>query len=276
MAMTMPNPRPEPEARAGAASIDWPSVLAEHGHWLRTVICARLGEPQAIDEVMQEVSLAAVRQHAPLSDPAKVGAWLYRLAVRQSLLYRRKQGRRRKLIDRYAQRYRPSEADKPPGRPARLVVGRGASRAGSRGDVAAAQTRRGNPVAEIHRGLELSGVGRALGRQPQRRRDAAAPGPAAIANRVGGARRDARRSTNGELTAMNTNLDNMPLDDSRFDRLVDGELSEAERRELLAGLDSEPGGWRRCALAFLEAQCWKQEFGAIAKSGTQAATHSCA
>jgi len=90
--------------------------LAEHGNWLRTVICARLGEPQAIDEVMQDVSLAAVRQQAPISDPAKVGAWLYRLAVRQTLLYRRKQGRRRKLIDRYgptqpAQRSRPRRAD---------------------------------------------------------------------------------------------------------------------------------------------------------------------
>jgi RNA polymerase sigma factor (sigma-70 family) len=111
MAMRKPYSRPVPEAGAGAASIDWPGVLAEHERWLRTVICARVGEPQAIDEVMQEVSLAAVRQHAPLSDPAKVGAWLYQLAVRQSLLYRRKQGRRRKLIDRYAQRYRPSEAD---------------------------------------------------------------------------------------------------------------------------------------------------------------------
>jgi len=57
------------------------------------------------------VSLAAVRQRAPLEDPAKVAPWLYRLAVTQSLLYRRKQGRRRKLTDRYAQRFRPSEAD---------------------------------------------------------------------------------------------------------------------------------------------------------------------
>ena len=54
------------------------------------------------------------------------------------------------------------------------------------------------------------------------------------------------------------------LDDRRFDRLVDGELSEAERRELLAGLDNEPGGWRRCALAFLEAQCWKDAFRTLA------------
>jgi len=51
-------------------------------------------------------------------------------------------------------------------------------------------------------------------------------------------------------------------DDRRFDLLVDGELNESQRRELLEALDQEPGGWRRCALAFLEAQCWKQELGA--------------
>ncbi len=50
---------------------------------------------------MQEVSLAAVAQRAPLSDTSKLNAWLYQLAVRQSLLYRRSQGRRRRLVDRY-------------------------------------------------------------------------------------------------------------------------------------------------------------------------------
>ncbi len=111
MAMMKPDPRRKPEADADAASIDWSSALAEHDRWLRSVIYARLGEPQAIDEVMQEVSLAAVRQRSPITDPSKVAPWLYRLAVRHSLLYRRKQGRKRKLIDRYAQRCRPSEAD---------------------------------------------------------------------------------------------------------------------------------------------------------------------
>ncbi len=109
--MTMPNPRPEPGQRVAATGVNWPRALAEHERWLRTVVCARLGEPQAIDEVMQDVSLAAVRQQSPLSDPSKVGAWLYRLAIRYCLLYRRKQGRRRKLTDRYAQRIRPTEAD---------------------------------------------------------------------------------------------------------------------------------------------------------------------
>jgi RNA polymerase sigma factor (sigma-70 family) len=111
LAKATPNPRKEPQAQPDASGIDWPSELARHDRWLRTVICARLGEPQAIDEVMQEVSLAAVRQKAPIDDPEKVAPWLYRLAVRQTLMYRRKQGRRRKLIDRYAQRYRPSESD---------------------------------------------------------------------------------------------------------------------------------------------------------------------
>ncbi len=107
----MSAPRRAAEAPAGAAAIDWSAELARHRQWLRTVICARLGEPQAIDEVMQEVALAAVRQRAPITDPGKAAPWLYRLAVRQALLYRRKQGRRRKLIHRYAGRFRPSEAD---------------------------------------------------------------------------------------------------------------------------------------------------------------------
>jgi hypothetical protein len=49
------------------------------------------------------------------------------------------------------------------------------------------------------------------------------------------------------------------IDDILIDRLVDGELSIDERRELLASLEAQPGGWRRCALAFLEAQTWRHE-----------------
>src|SRR5207253_5706178 len=82
--------------------VNWAAKLAEHDRWLRTIVLARLGERQAVDEVMQEVALAAVAQRAPLSDLARVGAWLYRLAVRQALLYRRRQGRQRKLVGTYA------------------------------------------------------------------------------------------------------------------------------------------------------------------------------
>lgn len=48
------------------------------------------------------------------------------------------------------------------------------------------------------------------------------------------------------------------LDLAQLDRLVDGELSDDQRRAVVEQLESAPGGWRRCALAFMEAQCWRQ------------------
>ena len=98
-------------------SVDWQSALKTHDRWLRTVVLARLGERGAVDDVMQEVSLAAVAQRAPINDAAKVAPWLYRLAVTQSLLYRRKRGRGRKLTDRYAEQTQPSEVDARAGDP---------------------------------------------------------------------------------------------------------------------------------------------------------------
>ncbi len=52
-------------------------------------------------------------------------------------------------------------------------------------------------------------------------------------------------------------------DDILLDRLVDGELPADERRALLQSLDSRPDGWRRCALAFLEAQSWRSELRTV-------------
>jgi RNA polymerase sigma-70 factor (ECF subfamily) len=95
---------PSSEGSAGrpvGLRIDWAAALTEHDRWLRTAVFARLGERQAVDEVMQEVALAAVAQRAPLNDPVRVGAWLYRLAVRQVLLYRRRCGRQRRLVGNY-------------------------------------------------------------------------------------------------------------------------------------------------------------------------------
>src|SRR5687768_14216535 len=48
------------------------------------------------------------------------------------------------------------------------------------------------------------------------------------------------------------------VEDRQLDRLVDGELGEGQRRVLLEGLDNTPDGWKRCALAFLAAQAWRQ------------------
>jgi RNA polymerase sigma factor (sigma-70 family) len=97
-------PLPGSARRPVALGIDWAAALAEHDRWLRTIVFARLGERQAVDEVMQEVALAAVAQQAPLNDRARITAWLYRLAVRQALLYRRRLGRQRRLLGNYAGR----------------------------------------------------------------------------------------------------------------------------------------------------------------------------
>jgi hypothetical protein len=64
---------------------------------------------------------------------------------------------------------------------------------------------------------------------------------------------------------MNLEHESRAEDERAFDLLVDGELDDARRSELLLRLDQTPGGWRACAMAFLEAQAWQREMGAIAR-----------
>ncbi len=61
----------------------------------------------------------------------------------------------------------------------------------------------------------------------------------------------------------------------QLDLLVDGELGNAARRQLLAMLEARPDGWRRCALAFLEAQSWGSELRSFA-SPLKSAAIDCA
>jgi RNA polymerase sigma-70 factor, ECF subfamily len=119
--MLNPRPVPTPESDGVAGALDWGATLVEHERWLRRVVAARVGEPQAVDEVMQNVALAAVAQSSPLLNPARVAVWLYRLAVRHVLIYRRKMGRQRSLVDRYAVRRAVSEVDASPSPLAWLV-----------------------------------------------------------------------------------------------------------------------------------------------------------
>jgi hypothetical protein len=48
-----------------------------------------------------------------------------------------------------------------------------------------------------------------------------------------------------------------------LDLLVDGELSDRERNDLICWCEREPDGWRRCAVAFLEAQSWSKVLGEV-------------
>lgn len=89
--------------------IDWNAALNANERWLRSTIATQVGESAAVDEVFQDVALAATRQQAPIRDPRKVGAWLRRLATVYSLLYRRSLGRKKKLLRRYQERVPAAE-----------------------------------------------------------------------------------------------------------------------------------------------------------------------
>ena len=78
------------------------ALYLENESWLRTVVRSRVHESDAVEDIMQNIALALVRQRETLDEINRVGAWLYQIAVRQVLMYRRTRGRRRKFEDRIA------------------------------------------------------------------------------------------------------------------------------------------------------------------------------
>jgi len=91
--------------------IDLSAELRHHERWLRTVVLARSGDPQAVDEIMQEVALGMIKTADPPTSKDSTAPWLYRVAVRQSLLHRRQLGRRRRIEFRFAGIDRQTEGD---------------------------------------------------------------------------------------------------------------------------------------------------------------------
>ncbi len=77
----------------------WTQTLAAHRGWLSAVIFARVRDHHAVDEVLQETALAAAKNATP-ADIEGISKWLYRVAVRQSLLYRRRQRRHDQRIQK--------------------------------------------------------------------------------------------------------------------------------------------------------------------------------
>ena len=70
---------------------------------MRSVVMARVWDRDAVEEVLQNIALAAVSSKVPPRTAERVAPWLYKIAVRQSLLYRRRQGRQRKLMEAYTE-----------------------------------------------------------------------------------------------------------------------------------------------------------------------------
>jgi len=105
-----PSPNKKIDYVDDAGEIDWNAALNDNERWLRSTIATQVGESAAVDEVFQDVALAATRQQAPIRDPRKIAAWLRRLATVYSLLYRRSLGRKKKLLRRYQERVPVADA----------------------------------------------------------------------------------------------------------------------------------------------------------------------
>ena len=111
MESLQPERRPEP-TRNGV-TIDWQTALAENQRWIETVVRNRICDSNAADDVMQEIALAVLQQNARPTDPQKVPSWLYRIAVRQTVNYRRRLGKQRQLMQAYSERGARHESEMP-------------------------------------------------------------------------------------------------------------------------------------------------------------------
>ncbi len=120
--------QPRPDSSTGLAEslpeIHWGEALAEHAPWLRAVIRSRLNEPQAVDDVMQEVALGVLKSNHRPTDSTKIAPWLYRVSIKQCLMYRRSAGRRRKLIDRLVTAQVTPQPSTEGGDPLKWLLGR--------------------------------------------------------------------------------------------------------------------------------------------------------
>lgn len=75
-----------------------PQVLyLENESWLRTVVRSRIPESDVVEDIMQNIALALVRQRESLGEIQQIGAWLYQVAIKQVLMHRRSRGRYRKF-----------------------------------------------------------------------------------------------------------------------------------------------------------------------------------
>jgi len=75
-------------------------LLETHRSWLRAAIRVRLRDNHEVDEVLQETAREALKGIEQLRDENAAAPWLYKIAIRQALRYRRRMGQQRKLVEK--------------------------------------------------------------------------------------------------------------------------------------------------------------------------------
>ncbi|MFM8260920.1 MAG: RNA polymerase sigma factor [Pirellula sp.] len=79
--------------------LDWGSIFESHRRWLATIVRARLADPEAQADVLQDVALAVISQANRPESPDKIAPWLYRITLRKIVNHHRATGRRRRLME---------------------------------------------------------------------------------------------------------------------------------------------------------------------------------
>ena len=77
------------------------AALLDNRRWLWVVIYSRLGDVTATEDVLQEVSVAAAARECDFPESGHARSWLYQVAVRQTMLLRRKEYRHRAKLRDY-------------------------------------------------------------------------------------------------------------------------------------------------------------------------------
>ncbi len=90
-------------ASAIGPSIDWTAAIEANTPWLRTVLQSRLNDVHATEDLLQEIAVAVLQQASKPIEASKIAPWLYKIALRKVINYRRSLGRRRKLMRRFAE-----------------------------------------------------------------------------------------------------------------------------------------------------------------------------
>ena len=82
--------------RMDSEHIDWGAELDANVGWLQRIVYARVGDYHAVEDVIQELGVAATSWPKTLCGPAAVNRWLYAAAVKQALMFCRSRIRDRK------------------------------------------------------------------------------------------------------------------------------------------------------------------------------------
>jgi RNA polymerase sigma-70 factor (ECF subfamily) len=79
-------------------TIHWPEELDRNRDWMSRVLRSRVGDAHAVEDLLQDIAVAVLRQTSRPTEPEKVAPWLYRLTVRQAINFHRRAGRRKDSV----------------------------------------------------------------------------------------------------------------------------------------------------------------------------------